>query len=39
MTIVVFSEPTDVHAQSVIRELAKAGESDVRLIDLRDVPQ
>jgi len=39
MTIVVFSEPTDVHAQSVIRELAKAGESDVRLVDLRDVPQ
>jgi glutathione synthase/RimK-type ligase-like ATP-grasp enzyme len=28
-----------VHAQSVIRELAKAGESDVRLVDLRDVPQ
>jgi len=39
MTIVVFSEPTDAHAQSVIRELAKAGESDVRLVDLRDVPQ
>ena len=39
MTIVVFSEPTDVHAQSVIRELAKAGESDVRLVDLREVPQ
>ena len=39
MTIVVFSEPTDVHAQSVIRELAKAGESDVRLVDLRYVPQ
>lgn len=39
MTIIVFSEPTDVHAQSVIRELNRAGESDVRLIDLRDVPQ
>ena len=39
MTIVVFSEPTDLHAQSVIQALARAGETDVRLLDLRDVPQ
>jgi len=39
MTVVIFTEPTDVHAQSVIRELARAGESDVRILDFRDVPQ
>jgi hypothetical protein len=39
MTVVVFSEPADVHAQSVIRELTKAGVSDVRMLDLREIPQ
>lgn len=39
MTILIFSEPTDVHAQSVIRELARLGERDVHLIDFRNVPQ
>ena len=39
MTVVIFSEPTDVHAQSVIRELARLGEDDVQLIDFRNVPQ
>jgi glutathione synthase/RimK-type ligase-like ATP-grasp enzyme len=39
MTVVVFSEPADVHAQSVIRELTKAGVNDVRLLDLREIPQ
>jgi hypothetical protein len=39
MTVVIFSEPTDVHAQAVTRELAKCGESDVRLIDFRQLPQ
>ncbi|HEU4650483.1 MAG TPA: hypothetical protein VFS49_03625 [Croceibacterium sp.] len=39
MTVVIFSEPTDVHAQSVIRELGRQGESDVHLIDFRQVPQ
>lgn len=39
MTVVIFSEPTDVHAQAVIRELAKLGESDVHLIDFRNIPQ
>lgn len=38
MSIVIFSEPTDVHAQAVTRELERLGES-VRLIDLRDLPQ
>lgn len=39
MTVVVFSEPTDVHAQSVIRELARAGEPDALILDFRDMPQ
>lgn len=39
MTVVIFSEPTDVHAQSVIRELARLGETDVQLVDFRNVPQ
>jgi glutathione synthase/RimK-type ligase-like ATP-grasp enzyme len=39
MTILIFSEPNDVHAQSVVRELARMGESDVRILDFRDVPQ
>lgn len=39
MTVVIFSEPTDVHAQSVIRELTRLGESDVQLVDFRNLPQ
>lgn len=39
MTIVIISEPTDVHAQSVMTELARAGEPDARILDFRDVPQ
>lgn len=39
MTVVLITEPTDVHAQSVLRELARAGESDACILDFRDVPQ
>jgi hypothetical protein len=39
MTVVIFSEPTDMHAQSVIRELHRLGENDVQLIDFRNLPQ
>ena len=39
MTIVIFTEPTDVHAQAVMRELSAAGEPDARIFDFRDVPQ
>jgi len=39
MTVLIFSEPTDVHAQSVMRELARIGETDVHLIDFRNMPQ
>lgn len=39
MTVLIFSEPTDVHAQSVMRELARMGETDVHLIDFRNMPQ
>lgn len=37
--IVIISEPTDVHAQSVMRELARAGETGVRILDYTDLPQ
>lgn len=39
MNIVIFSEPADIHAQSVISELTKAGASDIRMLDLREIPQ
>lgn len=39
MTVVIMSEPADLHAQAVIRELTKVGVSDVRMLDLREVPQ
>jgi glutathione synthase/RimK-type ligase-like ATP-grasp enzyme len=37
--VVIISEPTDVHAQSVMRELARAGETDARILDFTDLPQ
>jgi glutathione synthase/RimK-type ligase-like ATP-grasp enzyme len=39
MSVVIISEPTDVHAQSVMQELARAGESDARILDFRELPQ
>lgn len=39
MPVIIFSEPTDVHAQAVICELAKLGEHEVHLIDFRNIPR
>ena len=39
MPVVIFSEPNDVHAQSVMRELARLGESDARILNFNDIPQ
>jgi len=38
MTILIVSEPQDVHAQAVMTALARRGERDVRLLDFRDFP-
>lgn len=38
MTIVIFSESQDIHAQSVIAQLRRMGQEDVRLLDFRDFP-
>lgn len=39
MPVMIFSEDADVHAQSVMRELAKLGESDARIVNFNDMPQ
>jgi MvdD-like protein with pre-ATP grasp domain len=39
MTIVIISEPTDVHAHAVLRELTRRGVADTCILDFRDVPQ
>lgn len=39
MPVVIISEPGDVHAQTVMRELARAGEGDVRILNFNDLPQ
>lgn len=39
MTILVISEPRDLHAQSVIQELPKYGARDVVLLNFSDFPQ
>ena len=39
MPVVIFSEPNDVHAQSVMRELARLGENDARILNFNDIPQ
>src|SRR6185503_20641423 len=39
MPVVIFSEPNDVHAQSVMRELTRLGESDARILNFNDIPQ
>jgi glutathione synthase/RimK-type ligase-like ATP-grasp enzyme len=39
MTILIISEPQDVHTQSVMAALARMGEPDVRILDFRDFPQ
>jgi hypothetical protein len=39
MTIVIISEPSDVHAQSVMQEITRQGVTDTCLLDFRDMPQ
>ncbi len=39
MPVVIFSEPNDVHAQSVMRELDRLGESDALILNFNDIPQ
>lgn len=39
MTVVIFSEPNDAHAQSVTQELNRLGETDVDLMNFADIPQ
>jgi glutathione synthase/RimK-type ligase-like ATP-grasp enzyme len=39
LTVVIISEPSDVHAQSVAGALARAGEDAVRILNFADLPQ
>jgi glutathione synthase/RimK-type ligase-like ATP-grasp enzyme len=39
MPIVIISEAADLHAQSVMKALARAGETDARILDFRGLPQ
>jgi glutathione synthase/RimK-type ligase-like ATP-grasp enzyme len=39
MPVMIFSEDSDVHAQSVMRELARLGENDARIVNFNDMPQ
>lgn len=38
MTILIISEPTDLHAQSVMKMLSRRGVKDIRLLDFGDFP-
>jgi glutathione synthase/RimK-type ligase-like ATP-grasp enzyme len=39
MPVVIISEPNDIHAQSVMRQLALLGEDDARILNFSDIPQ
>ncbi len=39
MAVLIFSEPSDIHAQAVMRELARAGVDDARILNFQDLPQ